>query len=43
MTYGVMSALRHPASGFYDPAVMPDPRGWLEARLGPLAEFEHGS
>jgi hypothetical protein len=23
-----------------DPAVVPDPRGWLEARLGPLAGFE---
>jgi hypothetical protein len=24
----------------YDPAVLPDPRAWLEDRLGPLAFFE---
>jgi hypothetical protein len=29
--------------GLYDPAVLPDPRGWLEAHVGPLAEFEPGS
>ncbi|WP_167858773.1 hypothetical protein, partial [Methylobacterium nonmethylotrophicum] len=27
-------------TGAYDPAVVPDPRAWLEARLGPLAKFE---
>lgn len=27
-------------TGGYDPAVVPDPRAWLEARLGPLAKFE---
>jgi hypothetical protein len=26
--------------GFFDPAVIPDPRAWLEERLGPLAYFE---
>ncbi len=37
---------RHPGerqkwrSGWHDPAVCPDPRAWLEARLGPLAGFE---
>jgi putative DNA primase/helicase len=25
---------------FYDPDVIPDPRGWLEDRVGPLAGFE---
>jgi hypothetical protein len=24
----------------FDPAVLPDPRAWLESRLGPLAFFE---
>ncbi len=37
---------RHPGerqkwrSGWHDPAVCPDLRAWLEARLGPLAGFE---
>ncbi|KQO49938.1 DNA-primase RepB domain-containing protein [Methylobacterium sp. Leaf85] len=26
-------------TGAYDPAVVPDPMGWLESRLGPLAGF----
>ena len=28
------------AEAFYDPEAVPDPRAWLEARLGPLAGFE---
>jgi Primase C terminal 2 (PriCT-2)/Bifunctional DNA primase/polymerase, N-terminal len=37
---------QHPGAGqkwrtaWVDPAVVPDARGWLEARLGPLAGFE---
>ncbi|MFE1603340.1 hypothetical protein [Methylobacterium sp. ID0610] len=27
-------------TGAYAPTVVPDPRAWLEARLGPLAKFE---
>jgi hypothetical protein len=27
---------------YFDPAVIPDPRAWLEERLGPLAAFEVG-
>ncbi|TXN75481.1 hypothetical protein [Methylobacterium sp. WL8] len=26
-------------TGAYDPAVVPDPRAWLESRLGPLSSF----
>ena len=26
-----------PRIGYFDPAVIPDPRAWLGARLGPLA------
>ena len=29
-----------PRTAFVDPAVLPDPRAWLEQRLGPLAKFE---
>lgn len=29
-----------PKGGCYDPSLVPDPRGWLESRLGPLAMFE---
>jgi len=27
-------------TALFDPAVLPDPRAWLEDRLGPLAFFE---
>ena len=30
---------RHIAAALVDPAAVPDPRSWLEARLGPLAGF----
>jgi hypothetical protein len=38
--YQVSGQGQKPAFGFYDPAVLPDPRPWLEAHLGPLAKFE---
>jgi hypothetical protein len=31
---------QHWKAARFDPAVLPDPRAWLEARLGPLAGFE---
>jgi hypothetical protein len=31
---------KHPATAFIDRGAVPDPRAWLEARLGPLARFE---
>jgi putative DNA primase/helicase len=38
--YQVPGARLKPRIGFYDPTIVPDPRKWLEARLGPLALFE---
>ena len=37
--YRLIGAGRHPATALVDPAAVPDPRSWLEARLGPLSGF----
>jgi putative DNA primase/helicase len=37
--YRLIGAGRHRATALVDPAAVPDPRSWLEARLGPLACF----
>ena len=34
---------QHEAEGFADLDIVPDPKSWLEARLGPLAHFEDWS
>jgi hypothetical protein len=40
VNYQLVGARQHWRSARFDPAVVPDPRAWLEARLGPLAGFE---
>jgi putative DNA primase/helicase len=41
--YRLIGAGRRPVTALVDPAAVPDPRSWLEARLGPLAGFWGGS
>jgi hypothetical protein len=41
--YQLVGRGRHIAAALVDPATVPDPRSWLEARLGPLAGFWSGS
>ena len=37
--YSLIGAGRHPVTALVDPAAVPDPRSWLEERLGPLSGF----
>jgi hypothetical protein len=41
--YQLLGRGRHIAAALVDPAAVPDPRAWLEARLGPLVDFWAGS
>jgi hypothetical protein len=40
--YQLAGARMNKREAYFDPAVIPDPRAWLEERLGPLAAFEVG-
>jgi hypothetical protein len=40
VTYQRAGAGRRPAAAAFDPTLVPDPRAWLAARLGPLARCE---
>jgi len=40
VTYRPSGAGQKDREARFDPALIPDPRAWLEARVGPLAHFE---
>ena len=42
VTYQLEGPKMNQRVGYFDPAVIPDPRAWLEARLGRLKVFADG-